>query len=452
MMIKLPITTQKKDVEIKSVNGQSVFDLREQILTIIGRDVDPVLLRDFFAEPVVNEVKGEVSWYTQASGPLRPFSDLDGDERERVHQTLRKIDGELKASADKVAKAGFQLGWLSDAARAMLSAPDLDKSLFIVGTTLVLTEWGCVPFGSNPSLHQIVVSDKSSPKTSVKDGGIEEQFVAQLQAEPTVRIIEPIEEAIPDLDPEPIVPQETEPMQGLLTEPIAEPDPELTLAASDQRFFNWRDHISSLICLLLLLLLIIGVFLNYRYSDTGRVAAIQMADTRIEQLWGAISQRAQQCQPPAVVPGLDQITPEEVQRGLQQGGVNIGKSLNVSLAWSAPVDLDLAVFEPGGSRINFENPISGTSGKLDIDANRKAGSTCQIVQGRKPVENISWDKPAPSGVYKIAVNLFSLCAVPSTANVIPFKLIITRAGQPAKEISGEVSASAPTFSYGMDFP
>lgn len=60
-MNKLPITTQKKNVEIKAINGQQVFDLREQIINILSRDADPGLVQDFFAEPVVNEVKGEVS-------------------------------------------------------------------------------------------------------------------------------------------------------------------------------------------------------------------------------------------------------------------------------------------------------------------------------------------------------------------------------------------------------
>ena len=71
---------------------------------------------------------------------------------------------------------------------------------------------------------------------------------------------------------------------------------------------------------------------------------------------------------------------------------------------------------------------------------------------RNPVENISWDRPAPSGIYEVEVNLFSVCAVPSPGEVIPFTLFITRAGQPAQEILGEVSASSPTFSYSMELP
>jgi hypothetical protein len=237
--------------------------------------------------------------------------------------------------------------------------------------------------------------------------------------------------------------------------PPNDPDEEhnsLPSAPMARHPFNWRDHIPALISLVLLLLLIIGTYLNYRYTDAGRLAAIDMADAQIEQLWGNIALRAQQCQPPAVVPTLDQITQEEVERDLQQEAVNIGKSLNVSLAWSAPVDLDLAVLEPSGARIYFEKPASGTSGKLDIDANRKEDSACKIVQGRNPVENISWDRPAPSGIYEVEVNLFSVCAVPSLGEVIPFTLFITRAGQPAQEILGEVSASSPTFSYSMELP
>lgn len=452
-MNKLPITTQKKNVEIKAINGQQVFDLREQIINILSRDADPGLVQDFFAEPVVNEVKGEVSWYTQAAGPVRPFRDLNEGEREQVIHKLQRIDGQLKASADKISVAGSQLGWLSDATRAMLSVPDLSSSLFLVGDTPVLTQWGCIPFGANPALHQIIVSDAAAPKTIVEESPFKETAQAELPGRPslqpplgataapaTVPNVEgssakPIDETnLPDND------VEAEPVQP--TTPV------------ESSIFNWRDHIAALLCLLLLLLLFIGVYLNYHYTDPNRMAAIETADIRIEQLWGTIEQRAQQCQPPVAEPNLSPITPEQVQRDLKEEGVNIGEYLNISLAWSAPVDLDLAVHEPGGTLINFDQKVTITSGTLDIDANRFNPATmlCEVYGGRNPIENISWNRQPPHGTYVVHVSLFSLCTLSSRSESIPFTLLISKAGEPPLEIPGEVSTSAKTFVYYVKLP
>jgi hypothetical protein len=135
-----------------------------------------------------------------------------------------------------------------------------------------------------------------------------------------------------------------------------------------------------------------------------------------------------------------------VGRDLQQRSVAIGSTLNISLAWTAPVDLDLAVVEPGGNRIDYSDPVSVTSGKLDLDANRKPSDhACLIEPGRTPVENISWDNSAKSGVYLVDVRLFSFCDMAPSQAAIPFKLIITEVGQQPREVTGQVGNSIPVF-------
>lgn len=109
--------------------------------------------------------------------------------------------------------------------------------------------------------------------------------------------------------------------------------------------------------------------------------------------------------------------------------------------------------EPGGSRIDYSHPVSITSGKLDLDANRKPDDHgCLIEPGRTPVENISWDNSAQSGVYRVDVRMFSLCDMAPAQATIPFKLIITEAGQQPREVIGQVGSSAPVFGYNLTLP
>lgn len=430
-MVKLPVVTQKKDIEVKTINGQSVFDLREQLLTILGREAEDLPLKAFFAEPVVNEVKGEISWYSQVSGKVRPWSALDANTRQAALGTIRQIDGRLKAAAERLAVSGGTPGWLRDATRAMLSAPDLDGSLFLVGTIPVLTQWGCTPFGSNPSHYQIIVEDHDTP------------FQRQV----------PVAAPLPMPAPPPveIKVQPDVPVQPA-SEYVAAAVPPEPMPMARKRPL-WFDRFAALLGLLLLLLLILGIYLNYRYTDAGRVAAIGLAQDRVDVLWGDIAQRAQQCGATEPLPPVDQLTPQSVERDLQQRSVAIGGTLNISLAWTTPVDLDLSVVEPGGTRIDYLHPVSATSGKLDLDANRKpADHACLIEPGRTPVENISWENSAQSGVYRVEVRIFSLCDMVAGQAAIPFKLIFTAAGQQPREVTGQVGNSTPVFGYSMTLP
>ena len=263
-MVKIPVVTLKKDVEIKTINGQSVFDLREQLLTILGRDIEDLPLKTFFAEPVVNEVKGEISWYSQVSGKVQPWSALDADAKQAALGTIRQIDGRLKAAADRLAGSGGHLGWLRDATRAMLSAPGQDGSLFLVGTVPVLTQWGCTPFGSNPSHYQIIVEDHDTP------------FPRSV----------PVAATLPSLAPPPTEPevQPDAPVQPA-AEYVAPPVPPEPVSVARKRHL-WFDPFAALLGLLLLLLLILGIYMNYRYTDAGTAATIGLAQDRVDVLWG----------------------------------------------------------------------------------------------------------------------------------------------------------------------
>jgi hypothetical protein len=79
--------------------------------------------------------------------------------------------------------------------------------------------------------------------------------------------------------------------------------------------------------------------------------------------------------------------------------------VQVTLRWSAPVDLDLHVIDPAGQEIWYQSPSSSTGGILDVDAN----GNCQNMVS-SPVENVFWPYgSAPSGGYQVLVVYYMTC-------------------------------------------
>jgi|GEM_PF-1277230 len=90
--------------------------------------------------------------------------------------------------------------------------------------------------------------------------------------------------------------------------------------------------------------------------------------------------------------------------------------LQVSLNWSAPVDMDLHVMTPSGEDIFYGNKESSSGGTLDLDSN--AGCTIDNVNN----ENITWADVLPVlGTYQVRVDLWSACEY--TRN-IPYVLTV----------------------------
>lgn len=76
--------------------------------------------------------------------------------------------------------------------------------------------------------------------------------------------------------------------------------------------------------------------------------------------------------------------------------------VEVFLEWKTADDLDLHCMGPDGTVINFDNKISPSGGRLDVDMNVGGGK-----DGRKSVEHIYWPKgQAPQGTYKVLVHLY----------------------------------------------
>lgn len=72
--------------------------------------------------------------------------------------------------------------------------------------------------------------------------------------------------------------------------------------------------------------------------------------------------------------------------------------LKITLMWDFYGDIDLHVKEPSGNTIKYNNKVSSSGGRLDID---------KTTGGRGTVENIYWQRTPPSGEYKVYLNFYS---------------------------------------------
>jgi hypothetical protein len=115
--------------------------------------------------------------------------------------------------------------------------------------------------------------------------------------------------------------------------------------------------------------------------------------------------------------------------------------VQVTLLWTAAADLDLRVEDPTGASVGWQNPTSGTGGRLDRDANRGCGS---IVP--EPVENVFWPEgEAPRGDYTVTVTMWSACDVPLP---IEFTLVVRIGGREAVREAVALDTNNYTLEFG----
>lgn len=177
------------------------------------------------------------------------------------------------------------------------------------------------------------------------------------------------------------------------------------------------------------------VDLRSRLSVSGGPAAAELA---VEERWIAVADA--DCRVFTLDRALDEVArdlgPEFVERnqaqleGLaprEEGDPDLPHDLGsgdiqITLRWSAPVDLDLAVQDPSGATVSYTNRSVASGGELDRDANSSCG---EIVD--QPVENVFWPSgSAISGTYTASVSVFSACGQPAP---FAYELIIQVGGQ-----------------------
>ena len=402
-MQTLPIITKRTQIDVQGINGQPIFTYYQQLLSLLRKEGQHDEWAHLFAEPVTNVMRGEVSWVTKLDGPVRPFDTLAADEKLKVAKTLAQACGIVRRVADKVGTgAGSSAAYGAQALRAMLSTPDVLASIFMVGDQLVLTQWGCLPYGAQAHDHQFDTRFAQVFKPAAKV--IASQKAAEVAAQ------------------------------------------------SPSRTFGFVGVAQWLTLAALCLLLFAGLFYKQWLTVLDPGPSVQVEEglrTRIAELWGKVENKSAACFPPApiqppVVTTPPVVTPPvtiqeppatvtsgEIDRRLKENSVAQGKFVNVTLAWRNQSDLDLIVVEPGGVAISmYDNHVrkSATGGSLDIDAN-----ACQKMSGcpsrPDPVENISWNVKPPAGRYDVYVALFSANVARDQRENIPYTVVVTIDGK-----------------------
>ena len=420
-MQTLPIVTKRTLIDVKGINGQPIFSYYQQLVSLLQRDQSDRTLAAFFAEPVVNALRGEIAWVTSHEGEIRPFDALTHDEQLLVASQLHKRCQQVRAIAEKVSSSGStSSSYGAQALLGMLSTPDALSSIFMVGDQLVIAQWGCLPYGEKAGNADLDAEFSKAFKPGAKVIAAEQAAIAAKTATGT------------------------------------------------QGTGNWWRW---LILALLTVLLVVGLSYKQWLTILQPGPSLEVENglrARIAQLWDQIGDKAAACfppvaratpapapaplpvTPPARAPEVPQVVPQppatvssaEVDRRLENNAVEQGKFVNVALAWADKADLDLLVVEPNGVTISmYDDHVrkSASGGSLDIDAN-----ACQGMSGcpyrEDPIENISWNTKPPKGRYEVQVQLFSANELVQNRKTIPYTVIVTIDGKKTS-YEGEVKVS-----------
>ncbi|MES2521331.1 MAG: hypothetical protein V4617_01445 [Gemmatimonadota bacterium] len=106
--------------------------------------------------------------------------------------------------------------------------------------------------------------------------------------------------------------------------------------------------------------------------------------------------------------------------------------VQISLSWTGASDVDLHVLGPDNSEMYHGNRSSASGGLLDLTSN--TGCTIDNVNN----ENVSWPNgPAPAGIYRVRVDYWSSCGLPSTNYVVTVNV----AGRETQIVQGTLTGT-----------
>ncbi len=419
-MARLPITTKRREIDVRVVLGQSIFDLYQQIQILLQRECPG--LANFFAEPLVNAVRGEINWNTRAMGPIKPATQFSNEEWKNALEILKKNTDSINDLISKLEKSGRGITSGTETLRSMLITPDLSKSLFQVGNEFVIAQWGCYEFGSDANNSDLFDQiDRQPTQQSVQDLPVEEESSEDNEA---YTFTPPPNTPLPyrplsstNQKDEKI--NETE--QVNKKEEIA-PEPLIEHAYEYKEPFQWR----WLILLLLLLLLLLGIFLKFRSEYLSNHE--EALRTEVAKLWTELDSKIQNCTNAIENRNSAPVTNEEFKNRQSQNQINTAAKVNISLAWNDKSDLDLIVKQPDGNIVSFKPCEASTCGALDVDANLcDPKSTCTNLTDR-PLENISWRGKMEPGIYQVFIRLYSINRPTNQIKSLPYTIQITQDG------------------------
>lgn len=408
----LPITTRKRDIDIRTVYGSGISEIFVRIraaLYPLPGDLSVLL-----AEPIVDDIRGEIRWATHLSGeptPLRVFSPLEAKSiLHKYEQKIMLIGTALESVRSKTPSSVVR----PEQFVRMIRGIHLEESLFVVGGELVLTAWTCTePY--------------SGPVDEVRNSGREKRTGLLKKADSSSRIGDS-QEGSRDGDSK--NQDHIHDKRGYLV---------IESLISPRRIFTGLrlNNVFKLTMLLVVLLLLLGMRLVIDsmtgpnpYSARLREYVSVLGMSELQERFVAILEPAENNQYV-----FKYHSGEEFSRLRSTYNIDNQNELNISLAWRSRVDFDLMVRQPDGQLVSFEPCLLASCGTLDIDANRCLSSqSCKELRD-DPLENISWRKNVPPGKYSVYVGLYStngMATKPAelhySVEVLNGKLQITRNG------------------------
>lgn len=300
-MRKLPVVTRIDGIDVKSVFGQPLFSMYQQMIRLLLVGPRGKQLQHFFSEPSLQKTDGTILWYTRADGLIRSWDDLTPKEQDTAFEVVRyncqvieEICAQLRVSQGESAAT-------VDALKSMLITPGLEKSLCMVGQSLVLAQWGCRPFGTAASDFALEVQGN---KTKQVNGSLL-RAVASPETETSQSDSQlAAETLLPDGAPEPTTASFTNDIvqEESFEEADTEPERVSETISDSNNGLIWR----WVVILTLFALLIIGLLLK-SCSTTG-VQTTSITPTDLNQMAGLIAaadDKLLQCRPPTDPPLSD---------------------------------------------------------------------------------------------------------------------------------------------------
>jgi hypothetical protein len=158
-MQKLPITTNLNEIDAYILHGQAIFNFHTQIKKILQQQLNKQNINVFFTVPAVNNTKGKIVWFTSAIGETRTMQELKPEERHRVSKQLNAFSQIINQTIKELQATSGDKSFGALALSHIFITPNIQNSLFLVGSNLVITEWGCVPLGADPRDHDLLLLD-----------------------------------------------------------------------------------------------------------------------------------------------------------------------------------------------------------------------------------------------------------------------------------------------------
>jgi hypothetical protein len=143
--------------------GQPVYTAADQIRTAvlhqIGRDA-----ADLFAVPKFDSVGRNIDWYATQDGDIVPWDAASLEERDKAREQLLQLNDRIEAHSRRIVadpQSNDQLVF----GRLLALCPFIPDTshIFIIKGQPVITFWGFVPAGADPSRHRLADVAKQEP-------------------------------------------------------------------------------------------------------------------------------------------------------------------------------------------------------------------------------------------------------------------------------------------------